>query len=264
MDLDKLVITDEMIDYVMAKYGNKWQVGDAIVDVIVDDLLQKEFNKQERVKDDKGKAILKEVVIIDSDPSSNDTPPSTYPFQTSSHDTHTSTKTLETSSDDTYLTTHPFHTSSDLNLKWYEDSSFGDQRIVLKVNQGQALKIFKVKKLQDSNFQKLNRSSSKSLPIKKPPNSKHLTPKTGSSSKPYYAKLTSRSKDLQADVGASARSFTLLVPTKKPFPIMNCILGLSAERIRGLILNKEFGIRKPKEYVGASTYVTRKGKRKMV
>ncbi|GKC93528.1 hypothetical protein Tco_1158970 [Tanacetum coccineum] len=60
MDLDKLVITDEMINYVMAKYGNKWQVGDAIVDVILDDLLQKEFNKQERVKDDKGKAILKD------------------------------------------------------------------------------------------------------------------------------------------------------------------------------------------------------------
>ncbi|GJQ88987.1 hypothetical protein Tco_0000126, partial [Tanacetum coccineum] len=201
MDLDKLVINDEIIDYVMAKYGNKWQVGDDIADVILDDLLQKEFNKQERVKDDKRKAILK---------------------------------------------------GSD------------DQRIVLKINQGQALKIFKVKKLQASNFQKLNRSSSKSLPVKKPPNSKHLTPKTGSSSKPYSAKLTSSSKDLQADVGASARSFTLLVPTKKPLPIMNCILGLLAVRIRGLILNKEFGIRKPKEVVIESANVTSKGKRKMV
>ncbi|GKF95022.1 hypothetical protein Tco_0284722, partial [Tanacetum coccineum] len=85
-----------------------------------------------------------------------------------------------------------------------------------------------------------------------------------SSSKPYKAKLRSSSKDLQGDVGASAGSFTLLVPTKRPPPIRNCILGLSAVRTWALILNKEFGIRKPKEDVGASADVARKGKRKMV
>ncbi|GKF16602.1 hypothetical protein Tco_0061520, partial [Tanacetum coccineum] len=54
-DSTKLVVTDEIIEYVWAKYGNKWQVDDAMADVILDDLLQKKFNEHERVKDDKGK-----------------------------------------------------------------------------------------------------------------------------------------------------------------------------------------------------------------
>ncbi|GJY78156.1 hypothetical protein Tco_0483957 [Tanacetum coccineum] len=54
-NLSKLVVTDEMIDYVLAKYENKWRVDDAIVEVILDDLLQKAFNEPELVKDDKVK-----------------------------------------------------------------------------------------------------------------------------------------------------------------------------------------------------------------
>ncbi|GKC56573.1 hypothetical protein Tco_1084171 [Tanacetum coccineum] len=134
--LGKLVINDEMIDYVKAKYGNKWSVEDVITNVIRDDLLQKEFNKQECVKDDKGEGLLK-----------------------------------------------------------------------------------------------------------------------GS---------RSNSKDLQGDVGASAGSSTLLVPTKRPPQIRNCILGFSAMKTWALIVNKEFGIRKPKEDAGVSADVARKGKRKMV
>ncbi|GJW59077.1 hypothetical protein Tco_0105808 [Tanacetum coccineum] len=88
--------------------------------------------------------------------------------------------------------------------------------------------------------------------------------KKDSSSKSYKAELRSSFKDLQADVGASAGSFTLLVSTKRPPPIRNCILGLSVVRNWGLILNKEFGIRKPKEDVGSSADVAKKGKRKMV
>nr|GEW21325.1 hypothetical protein [Tanacetum cinerariifolium] len=59
-DSTKLVVTDEIIEYVWAKYGNKWQVDDTMADVILDDLLQKEFNEHERMKDDKGKGIEKD------------------------------------------------------------------------------------------------------------------------------------------------------------------------------------------------------------
>ncbi|GKB48215.1 hypothetical protein Tco_0898968 [Tanacetum coccineum] len=55
MYLYKLVINDEMIDYVLEKYGNKWQVDDVISNEILNDLLKREFNKQQRVKDEKGK-----------------------------------------------------------------------------------------------------------------------------------------------------------------------------------------------------------------
>ncbi|GKD46382.1 hypothetical protein Tco_1271027, partial [Tanacetum coccineum] len=52
IDLTKLVDTEEMIDYVMAKYENKCVVGDAMADVILDDLLQKAFNEPKLLKDD--------------------------------------------------------------------------------------------------------------------------------------------------------------------------------------------------------------------
>ncbi|GJU10545.1 hypothetical protein Tco_1132941 [Tanacetum coccineum] len=37
IDWSKLVITEEMIDYDLAKYGNKWEVDDAMADEILDD-----------------------------------------------------------------------------------------------------------------------------------------------------------------------------------------------------------------------------------
>nr|GEX95577.1 zinc finger, CCHC-type [Tanacetum cinerariifolium] len=40
MDLNKLVINNDMIDYVLQKYGNNWQVDDAIADEILNDLLK--------------------------------------------------------------------------------------------------------------------------------------------------------------------------------------------------------------------------------
>ncbi|GKD63206.1 hypothetical protein Tco_1305314 [Tanacetum coccineum] len=57
MNLNKLVINDEMIDYV---YVNKWQVDDVISDEILDDLSKREFNIQQRLKDDKGNGHLKD------------------------------------------------------------------------------------------------------------------------------------------------------------------------------------------------------------
>ncbi|GJS06046.1 hypothetical protein Tco_0362842 [Tanacetum coccineum] len=41
-------------------FGGKWHVGDAIANEILDDLLKKEFNRQQRVKDDKGNRPLKD------------------------------------------------------------------------------------------------------------------------------------------------------------------------------------------------------------
>ncbi|GJU57301.1 hypothetical protein Tco_1235067 [Tanacetum coccineum] len=50
MNLNNFVVKDDMIDYVLHKYGSKWQVHDAIVDDILDDLLKREWEKHQRVK----------------------------------------------------------------------------------------------------------------------------------------------------------------------------------------------------------------------
>nr|GEZ60454.1 hypothetical protein [Tanacetum cinerariifolium] len=57
MDLNKFVVKDDMIDYVLHMYGSNWQVHDAIADDILDDLLKREGEKQKRMrcKDDKRK-----------------------------------------------------------------------------------------------------------------------------------------------------------------------------------------------------------------
>ncbi|GKF12610.1 hypothetical protein Tco_0050536, partial [Tanacetum coccineum] len=58
IDWSKLVVTEEMVDYVLAKYGNQWEVDEPITDVILDDLLQRTFNEPKLVKNDKGNGIL--------------------------------------------------------------------------------------------------------------------------------------------------------------------------------------------------------------
>ncbi|GJW92656.1 hypothetical protein Tco_0170209 [Tanacetum coccineum] len=55
MDLNRFVVKDDMIDYVLHKYRSNWQVHDAIADDILDDLLKREWEKQKRVKYDKRK-----------------------------------------------------------------------------------------------------------------------------------------------------------------------------------------------------------------
>ncbi|GKD56836.1 hypothetical protein Tco_1290223 [Tanacetum coccineum] len=54
----KSVVTEETVDYVLAKYGNKWELDEPIAYVILDDLLQRTFNETKLVKDDKGNRIL--------------------------------------------------------------------------------------------------------------------------------------------------------------------------------------------------------------
>ncbi|GKB51707.1 hypothetical protein Tco_0902460, partial [Tanacetum coccineum] len=63
MDLNKFVVKDDMIDYVLHKYGSYWQVHDAIADNILDDLLKREWEKQQCVKYDKRKVT--KVKILD-------------------------------------------------------------------------------------------------------------------------------------------------------------------------------------------------------
>ncbi|GJS91501.1 hypothetical protein Tco_0774137 [Tanacetum coccineum] len=53
MDLNKFVVKDDMIDYVLNMYGSNWQVHDAIANDILDNLLKREWEKQKRVKYDK-------------------------------------------------------------------------------------------------------------------------------------------------------------------------------------------------------------------
>ncbi|GJU75407.1 hypothetical protein Tco_1272477 [Tanacetum coccineum] len=53
MELNKFIVKDDMIDYVLHMYGSNWQVHDAIADDILDDLLKREWEKQKRVKYDK-------------------------------------------------------------------------------------------------------------------------------------------------------------------------------------------------------------------
>ncbi|GJZ98555.1 hypothetical protein Tco_0671008 [Tanacetum coccineum] len=154
-DSTKLVVNDEIIKYVWAKYGNKWQVGDAMVDVILDD-------------------------FSDEDSTTN------------------------------------------------EDSSSDDHNT-----------IFNGKTWSSSKYSKAKTRSS----------FKHLT-------------ASARSK--KTDVGASAGSKTLLVPSKSPPPIRNCILGLAKVSTYTKILNKEFGIGKPKDDVATIKDVASKRKRKMV
>ncbi|GKD48801.1 hypothetical protein Tco_1277777 [Tanacetum coccineum] len=50
MDLNKFVVKDDMIDYVLHMYGSNWQVYNAIADDILDGLLKREWEKQKRVK----------------------------------------------------------------------------------------------------------------------------------------------------------------------------------------------------------------------
>jgi hypothetical protein len=45
-DFGKLKVSDDMIDYVIATYGNKWDIEDEIVDLILEELWKKYGNKK--------------------------------------------------------------------------------------------------------------------------------------------------------------------------------------------------------------------------
>ncbi|GJS43869.1 hypothetical protein Tco_0568912 [Tanacetum coccineum] len=77
-------------------------------------------------------------------------------------------------------------------------------------------------------------------------------------------KPKSRSKHLAPTTRTGSTCTTLVVPTKRPPPVMNCVLGLAAVTTWQRILNKEFGIISSEQDVGGSSNVRSKGKRKML
>nr|GEY09638.1 hypothetical protein [Tanacetum cinerariifolium] len=80
-----------------------------------------------------------------------------------------------------------------------------------------------------------------------------------------YKKPKSRSKHLVPTTpGTGSTCTTLLVQTKRPPPVANYVLGLAAVTTWQQIMNKEFKIRRSKEDVGGSSYVRRKGKKKII
>ncbi|GJV10685.1 hypothetical protein Tco_1352226 [Tanacetum coccineum] len=63
MNLNKFVVKDDRIDYVLHKYGSNWPVHDAITDDILDDLLKREWEKQQRVKGSQYLAMVLAVLV---------------------------------------------------------------------------------------------------------------------------------------------------------------------------------------------------------
>ncbi|GJR17037.1 hypothetical protein Tco_0965564 [Tanacetum coccineum] len=259
MDLNGFVVKDDMIDYVLHKYGSNWQIHDAIANDILNDLLKK-------------------VIIIESDTSydyftsqtTSDEGSDHSPFQATSDESSDHNPfqvTYDESSDDTLKSSSEDTCSSDCTweqkkaskrkpgsrstqakkafygkqgsssaeakqatipseiVQWYDDLSSGDQRTIYKGRQGSSFRNAAITKLE-----------------KPKSRSKHLAP-------------TSRTW---------STCTTLVVPTKRPPPMMNCVLGLAGVTTWQQILNKEFRIISSKEDVGGSSNVRSKGKRKML
>ncbi|GJR26998.1 hypothetical protein Tco_1103230 [Tanacetum coccineum] len=276
MDLNRFVVKDDMIDYVLRKYGSNWQVHDAIADDILDDLLKREWEKQKRMKYDKRKVtqmkiqdlikkriekagqhlnkekqimhinkgkekmvMKREVIIIESNTSYDYFPAQTTSDEGSDHNPFQATSdessdhnpfqiTSDESSDDTLKSSSEDTCSSDCTR---------EQKKLLKLNQGLDL----------------------------PKRKKALYGKQGSSSA-EAKKSTIPSKIVQwyDDLSLDDQRTIYKVPTKRPPPVTNCVLGLAAVTTWQQILNKEFGIISSKEDVGGRSNVRSKGKRKML
>ncbi|GJS02546.1 hypothetical protein Tco_0319054 [Tanacetum coccineum] len=216
MDLNRFVVKDIMIDYVLHKYGSNWQVYAAIADDILDDLLKKNDKRkvtqmkiqdliEKRIKKD-GQHLNKEKQIMHINKGKEKMVMERVTSDESSEDT------LKSSSEDTC--------SSDCTR---------EQKKLLKA-------VYKGRR--GSSF----RNAAIIKPEKPKSRSKHLAPTTR-----IWATCT-----------------TLVVPTKRPPLVTNCVLGLAVVTTWQRILNKEFGIISSKEDVGGSSNVKSKGKRKML
>ncbi|GJX95938.1 hypothetical protein Tco_0351736 [Tanacetum coccineum] len=260
MNLNKFLVKDGMIDYILHKYMSNWQVHDVIADDILDDLLKRELEKQQRVKCECTRNVLscmlwqkKEVIIIESDASCDYNPfQATFdessdhnPFQATSDESSdhnpfqatydesydhnpfqvSSNDTLNSSSWDTCSSDSTWEQKKKL-VKWYDDLSSDELRTIYKGRPG---------------------SSSRKAAITKPDEpksrSKHLAP------------ITPRTW---------STCTTLVVPTKFPPPVKNYVLGFVAVTTWQQILNKEFRIKRSKEDVRRSSDVRMKCKRKML
>ncbi|GKB91246.1 hypothetical protein Tco_0963518 [Tanacetum coccineum] len=184
-------------------------VDDEMADVILDDLLQKEFNEHEHVKDDKGKGpriesvdnIEKRIKNVRSSlqgkkqmimKKGKRVLTEIYIKICYSVKLQKLPQILQVVHSKTEMCKWYLSTSSDEDSTTNEDSSSDDYMTVFKGKTGSSSNLSKAK----------TRSSSK-----------HLT-------------ASARSK--KVDVGASTWSFTLLVLTKRPPLVRNFILGLSA------------------------------------
>ncbi|GKB39640.1 hypothetical protein Tco_0884582 [Tanacetum coccineum] len=97
MDLNKFVVKDDMIDYVLHKYRSNRQVHDAIADDILDDLLKrggfqeletnlkKAKEKMDIIKGKEKMMMKREVIIIESDTSYDYFPSQTTSNESSDH-----------------------------------------------------------------------------------------------------------------------------------------------------------------------------------
>ncbi|GJU19016.1 hypothetical protein Tco_1146982 [Tanacetum coccineum] len=231
MDLNKFVVKDDMIDYVLHMYGSNWQVHDAIADDILDDLLKREWEKQKRVKYDKRKIMHinkgKEKMVMERDTSYDYFSRVKQPLMKASDHKPFSKQHLDERQYHNPFQVTSHDTSDDTLKSSYEDTCSSDYevRTVYKGRRG-------------SSF----RNAAITKPKKPKSRSKHLaptTPRTGST------------------------CTTVVVQTKRPPPVTNSVLGLAAVTTWQQILNKEFGMKSSKENVGGSSNVRMKGKRKM-
>ncbi|GKC04186.1 hypothetical protein Tco_0995796 [Tanacetum coccineum] len=247
MDLNKFVVKDDMIDYVLHKYGSNWQVHDAIADDILDDLLKREWEKQKRVKYDKRKVtqmkiqdllekriekvgqhlnkekqimhinngkekmvMEREVVIIESDTSYDYFPGQTTSDESSDHNP------FQATFDESY-DHNPFQVTSD-----------------------------------ESSDDTLKSSSEDTC-----------SPDCKQGSRSAKAKKTTIPSEIVQwydDLSSDEVRTVYKVQTKRPPPVTNSVLGLAAVTTWQQILNKEFGMKRSKENVGGSSNVRMKDK----
>ncbi|GJY06897.1 reverse transcriptase domain-containing protein [Tanacetum coccineum] len=140
MDLNKFVVKDDMIDYVLHKYRSNMQVHDAIADDILDDLLKRGWKPslegkrengyyQGKRKNDDEKSSDHNPLQATSDESSDHNP-----FQATSDEI--SDDNLKSSSKDTCSSDRSSSTKAKKAtipseiVQWYDDLSSDDQRTV--------------------------------------------------------------------------------------------------------------------------------------
>ncbi|GJZ93837.1 hypothetical protein Tco_0666040 [Tanacetum coccineum] len=240
-----------MIDYVLHKYGSNWQVHDAIADDILDDLLKREWEKHKRVKYDKTKVTQmkiqdliekriekagqhlnkeKQIMRINKGKEKMVMEREVIIIESNiSYNYFPAQTTFDEGSDH-----NPFQATSDESsdhnpFQFTFDESFDD---TLKSSSGDTC---------SSDYSK--------------------KPTIPSAIVQWYDDLCS---DDHMTIYKGSTCTTLVVPTKKPPLVTNCVLGLAVVTTWQRILNKQFGIICSKEDVGGSSNVRSKGKRKML
>ncbi|GJU15743.1 hypothetical protein Tco_1143709 [Tanacetum coccineum] len=231
MDLNKFVVKDDMINYVLHMYGSNWQVDDVIsltydkrkvTQMKIQDLLEKRIekagqhlNKEKQIMHiNKGKEKMvmeRDVVIIESDTSYDYFPGQTTSDESSDHNPFQAT--FDESYDHNPFQVTSGDTSDDTLKSSFEDTC----------------------------------SSDCTWEQKKP------------SKEPGSRSTQTKKKPFEDEVRTVYK-----VQTKRPPPVTNSVLGLSAVTTWQQILNKEFGLKSSKENVGGSSNVRIKGKRIML